>query len=154
VAKGGARNRSGPPAQEDSGRSERRGFRLEALPAVGFTGEVPEFPLPDASPRELVVWVQAWRTPQACAWTLPTEQWRTRTVALWVRLSVRCEQSDASPSLLAQLHRFADQIGMTTAGLAEMGWKITAEEPSAAEPAEAPEAEEVPERRLRAVGGA
>ena len=23
-----------------------------------------------------------------------------------------------------QLHHFADQIGMTTAGLAEMGWKV------------------------------
>jgi hypothetical protein len=43
---------------------------------------------------------------------------------MWVRVKVRCEDSDAGAALLGQLHRFADQIGMTTAGLAEMGWKV------------------------------
>ena len=43
---------------------------------------------------------------------------------MWCRLTVRCEDPDAPAALLGQLHRFADQIGMTTAGLAEMGWKV------------------------------
>ena len=47
---------------------------------------------------------------------------------MWVRLSVRCEQDDAPAALLGQRHRFADQIGMTTAGLAEMGWKVAVDE--------------------------
>lgn len=50
------------------------------------------------------------------------------TVAMWVRVKVRCEDSEAPASLLGQLHRFADQIGMTTAGLAEMGWKVAVDE--------------------------
>jgi len=128
MARGGARNRSGPPPAEDSERSDRRGYRLTALPAEGYRGEIPEFPLPGASERELEVWAQAWRTPQACAWAMPSEAWRQRTVALWVRTSVRCEEPDAPASLLGQVHRFADQIGMTTAGLAEMGWKVAADE--------------------------
>ena len=111
MARGGARNRSGPQADETSGRSDQRGFRLTALPAEGYRGPVPAFPLPDANDRELEVWAWAWRTPQACAWSMPSEQWRTRTVAMWVRLSVTCEAPDASASHLAQLHRFADQIG-------------------------------------------
>jgi hypothetical protein len=154
MPRGGARNRSGPPAQEGSGRSDARGYSLSALPAEGFTGDVPEFPLPDPSPRELEVWAQAWRTPQACAWSLSTERWRIPTVAMWVRVKVRCEAPDVAPTLLGQLHRFADQIGMTTAGLAEMGWKVAAE---SAAPVEAPapaEPEEAPQRRLRAVSGA
>src|SRR5690606_2277727 len=118
MAHGGARNRSGPPADPNSGRSDARGYKLTALPAEGYSGEVPEFPLPDPTVRELEVWGEAWRTPQACAWSLPSERWRIRTVAMWVRLSVRCEAEDAGASLLGQLHRFADQIGMTTAGLA------------------------------------
>ncbi len=65
MAQGGARIRSGRQRDPDSARSDRAGYKLTALPAQGFTGKVPEFPLPDPSPRELVVWAQAWRTPQA-----------------------------------------------------------------------------------------
>ena len=128
MARGGARNRSGRPPSEDSGRSDRRGFSLTALPAGGYDGEAPEFPLPNASERELTVWAQAWTSPQACAWSMPSESWRSETVALWVRTKVRCEDPEAPASLLGQLHRFADQIGMTTAGLAEMGWKVAVDQ--------------------------
>lgn len=131
MTRGGARNRSGPTASESSGRSDRRGFSLTSLPAGGYVGPAPDFPLPSPSDRELEVWAQAWTTPQACAWSMPSEAWRTRTVAMWVRLTVRCEAEDAPAALLGQLHRFADQIGMTTAGLAEMGWKVAVDEVSA-----------------------
>ena len=128
AAHGGARNRSGPPANPDSGRSDQRGYSLTALPAEGYTGPIPDFPLPDPTDRELAVWDDLWRTPQACAWSMPSERWRSQTVALYVRTKVRCEAADAGASLLGQLHRFADQIGMTTAGLAEMGWKVAVDE--------------------------
>jgi hypothetical protein len=129
---------------------------LQALPAKGFTGRVPKFPLPSPSERELEVWKWAWRTPQACAWSQPGEVWRHRAVAMWVRVSVACEAPDASASLLAQVHRFADQVGLTTAGLAEMGWKIEPASGSASPvPASAPSTDEVAvkrERRLRGAG--
>lgn len=128
MARGGARNRSGPKADETSGRSDARGYTLTALPAEGYAGPVPEFPLPLPSARELEVWSQAWTTPQACAWSMPSEAWRVSTVAMWVRVKVRCEDLDVGAALLGQLHRFADQIGMTTAGLAEMGWKVAVDE--------------------------
>src|SRR5881394_2153324 len=94
MPKGGARNRSGPRADPTSGRSDRRGYSLTALPAQGYDGPVPEFPLPRRSvyywsvedkqrvrcfdveatahvrERELELWEWAWRTPQACAWSL------------------------------------------------------------------------------------
>ena len=150
MARGGARNRSGPPADPKSERSERRGFSLTALPAQGYDGPVPDFPLPDALGREREVWEQSWRTPQACAWSMPSEAWRIPTVALWVRVKVRCEDPESGAALLGQLHRFADQIGMTTAGLAEMGWKVAVDE-VAAKAATKPEAEPAsrPVRRLR-----
>lgn len=112
----------------NSARSDQVGYSLTALPAEGYRGAVPEFPLPSPSARELALWAWAWATPQACAWSLPSEVWRIRTVAMWVRLSVRCEDPDAGAALLSQLHRFADQIGMTTAGLAEMGWRVQVDE--------------------------
>lgn len=126
MPRGGARNRSGPQPDETSGRSDRRGYTLTALPAVGYDGEAPEFPLPTASERELALWAQVWTTPQACAWS--EQAWRWPIVAMYVRTFVLAEDADApNAALLGQLHRFGDQIGLTPAGLKENGWKIAAE---------------------------
>lgn len=130
MARGGSRNRSGPKADPTSGRSDRRGYKLTALPAEGYDGPIPDWPLTDPSDRELIVWNGLWSTPQACAWSMPSESWRVPTVAMYCRTLVRCEAPDAGASLLGQLHRFADQIGMTTAGLAEMGWAVAVDEVS------------------------
>lgn len=153
MTRGGARNRSGPPADPSSARSDQRGFSLTALPAQGYDGVIPHFPLPGISPRELEVWEQSWRTPQACAWSMPSEAWRAPTVALWVRVKVRCEDPEASASLYGQLHRFADQIGMTTAGLAEMGWKVAVDETAARRQPEPKTGPSPPKRRMRMVNG-
>ena len=153
MTSGGRRNRNHKPV-EGSARSDARGFTLTALPAEGFRGPVPDWPLPVPLERELEVWEWAWRTPQACAWSLPSESWRARTVALWVRVSVRCEDADAPASLFAQLHRLADQVGLTTAGLAEMGRQVAVDE-VAAQRSQRPAVEPVRrERRLRAAGDA
>lgn len=133
MARGGARNRSGPQADESSGRSETRGYSLTALPPAGYDGEAPDFPLPGASVREVEVWDHAWSTPQACAWSL--EPWRHRAVAMWVRWSVRMEADDASAALGNVVIRYADQIGLTPAGLKENGWKIAEAKPVETTPA-------------------
>lgn len=171
MARGGARNRSGPQPDPRSGRSDRRGFRLDALPADGFAGEIPVFPLPVATrfewvtegksrfrvadevstdryrERELAVWSESWRTPQAAAWS--RESWRWPVVAEYCRLKTIVEmEPDANASLVAQLHRFRDQIGLTPAGLKENGWAIAADEVSEKrEELQSP----APVRRLRAV---
>src|SRR5690348_7225163 len=105
MPKGGARIRSGPAPDPKSGRSDRRGYALTALPAEGFDGEAPEFPLPqrkvyakewneagkqvqvyDATEtarieeRELEFWAWLWTTPQACAWSTLSQRWRQPNV--------------------------------------------------------------------------
>ena len=146
MPRGGARNRSGPQPDPSSGRSERRGLKLDALPPAGYDGDPPVFPLPRMSvyfeyfvekvkhreldeaatqaraARELELWAWAWSTPQAAAWA--REPWRWHSVAMWVRTSVLCESSDATAADKNSLHRFADQIGLTPAGLKENGWRI------------------------------
>lgn len=150
MAKGGARNRSGPGVDATSLRSAERGISLTALPFAGFAGEVPAWPLSRRSvyrwefedkrkfqvfdedattavaDREAELWAWAWSTPQACAWAL--EPWRWPTVAMWVRTFVVCEGSDATAADKGSLHRFADQIGLTPAGLKENGWAIARDE--------------------------
>lgn len=126
MPRGGARNRSGPQPDPNSSRSDRRGVSLTALPSQGHDGRPPEFPLPRSKARELELWRWAWSTPQACAWAC--EPWRWYTVAMWVRTSVICEGAKATAADKNALHRFADQIGLTPAGLKENGWKIAADE--------------------------
>jgi hypothetical protein len=148
MARGGARNRSGPPPDENSLESARKGVVFTALPAEGYCGEVPEYPLPEVSGRESEVWEQAWRTPQAAAWSV--QPWRLRTVALWVRWSVRMEDPEASAALGNVVVRFADQIGMTPAGLKENGWKI-AEDETAKKRTEKPAPQKSAKSRMRVV---
>lgn len=125
--RGGARNRSGPAPDPKSGRSDARGYSLTALPSGGFEGEVPDFPLPDASDRELDVWAEAWETPQACAWSI--EPWSWAVVAEYCRLKVTVENG-AAAAFTGQLHRYRDQLGLTPAGLRFNGWVIAPDEVS------------------------
>lgn len=178
MARGGARNRSGPPADPTSGRSDRRGFTLTSLPSEGYAGDVPEWPLMPRlmyrwefedkrrfqvidydltkaiAEREDELWGWAWRTPQACAWSM--EPWRWQTVAMWVRTFVTCESSEATAADKGSIHRFADQIGLTPAGLKENGWSITTNEVAAqaAKRGEVDVDEEVTPRRLSSVPSA
>jgi hypothetical protein len=130
MPRGGSRNRSGPPPDPNSLRSSTRNLSLRSLPAEGFDGKAPTWPLPGKTTREAAVWRAVWKSPQAVAWI--EEPWRWRIVALWVRWSVRMEDPEASAALGNVVVRFADQIGMTPAGLRENGWQIG----GAAKPAE------------------
>ena len=178
MASGGARNRSGPQADPGSARSDRRGYSLTALPAQGYDGVPPAWPLMkrnvyyveyvDKKPerhldadateavaeRERELWSWVWTTPQACAWSMPSEHWRLHTIAMWVRTMVICESSEATAADKNSLHRFADQIGMTMAGLAEMGWKVAVDEVGAKRAAAPSAGAPKRERRLRAAGDA
>lgn len=171
----GGHARSGPQPDESSLRSAKRGYVLTALPAEGYKGDVPEYPLPkvtvwweyfedkqkvrevdDAATdarhdRELELWAWAWRTPQACAWSL--EPWRRHSIAMWVRTSALCESSEATAADKNSLHRFADQIGMTPAGLKENGWAIAKDEVGQKRTQKAAPRRASSRSRLKVVGG-
>lgn len=182
MTRGGFRPNSGPPADPNSARSDRLGRRFTVLPMEGRKGKAPKWPLPeyevvavfedeDGKPVEVVneatskrwqereaeLWKWAWSTPQAVAWE--KEPWRWHAVAMWVRVAVICEQPDAKAADKSSLHRFADQIGLTPAGLSLNGWMVSQDEVGAkraeaeAGPAAEPKAKEPPRRRMRAVSG-
>lgn len=176
MPKGGARNRSGPQVDPTSLRSADRGIVLTALPSEGHSGEVPDFPLPRtrvyrwefedkrkfqvyddeatelAAERECALWADLWSTPQACAWSI--ERWRWNTVAMYVRTFVICEGSDATAADKGSLHRFADQIGLTPAGLKENGWAIARDETATKRDAKRPARKTSARDRMTVVDGA
>ena len=128
---------------------------MTALPAEGYSGPVPEWPLPVSgedwvAEREAELWAWAWSTPQACAWSMPSERWRVQMVARWVRQAVLCEGPAARAADHGQLHRYADQIGLTTAGLREMGWKVAVDHVSERRESAQGVESRPRERRLRA----
>lgn len=129
MGSGGARNRSGPSIDPNSGRSDRRGISFSALPSEGYGGDVPPFPLPDASRRELDVWADLWSTPQAAGWSL--QSWRWGQVADLVRMQVRAEDAEAPVGIYAQVRAARADLGLTPAGLKENGWAIAADEVAA-----------------------
>ena len=169
----GGHARSGPPPDPSSARSDARGLKFTALPASGYAGEAPEFPLPRRSvyyfeqqekarvrvfdesateqvrERELELWAWLWRTPQACAWAQPSEAWRLHTIAMYVRTFVICEGDEATAADKGSLHRFADDIGMTPAGLRNNGWQIATDKMAEKRAEKATRPVEAPKRRLR-----
>jgi len=127
MAQGGARNRSGPAKDPNALRRQRDGFTLRQIPSAEYTGEVPRFPLPDKSFDEESLWQYYWKQPQAHVWA--TEPYRWPTIAMYVRTFVRCaDNANARTADVNSLHRLADQIGLTPAGLKENGWAIAQNE--------------------------
>lgn len=179
MPRGGARSRSGPSKDPNSGRSDRLGFKLTALPAEGYAQLAPEFPLPqmrrmrwefedkrkfqvfdeDSTEqyrvRELEIWDEVWSTPQACAWS--TQPWRWSVIAEYCRLKAVVEQEpDSNASLVAQLHRYRDQVGLTPAGLKENSWAIAVDELAErrdSQPTEPPKSVSSRDRMKAAAGG-
>lgn len=152
MASGGARNRSGPGADPTSGRSDRRGFTLTALPSEGYRGDVPDFPLPGPTDRELEVWAVLWTTPQACAWS--TQAWRWPNIGDLVRLQVRGEARDAPVNIATVVRQLRADLGLTPAGLKENGWAIAPDETAARRAERAPARKASSRDRMKVVPGA
>ncbi|MCM0622705.1 hypothetical protein [Nocardioides bruguierae] len=185
MPKGGARPRSGPAPDPNSGRSEKRGYSPTALPSEGRKGVAPPFPLPRIDrfvtvateggksrqpdkagttafrKRELQVWREVWKTPQAVAWQ--RDRWRWPTIAEFCRLKVIVEtEPEANAALVARLREYRNEIGLSPDGMRANGWAIAVDEleqrtapkaTSAAKSKKAAAEAPAPTRRLRAVGG-
>lgn len=151
-------------------------FNPMALPARGRKGRVPAFPLPKIirmipvllddgkkgkqadttassqfRKRELQIWGELWKTPQAVAWE--RDPWRWPTIARYARICTTTElEPDASAALLSRERELRIECGLTPDGLKVNGWAIAPDQlaekrvEKKAEPAK-----KTPQRRLRAV---
>ena len=145
---GGARARSGPPADPRSARSERRGDGWTDLPAVGLK-RAPVWPLALKSKPEGALWGKLWKKPQAVMWKRQGLEFQ---VAHYVRTALEATEGGAPASLKTAVLRMEDQLGISLAGLAALRWRITTDELGQAREAAAAAAAEpdrpAPVRRL------
>jgi hypothetical protein len=155
MVSGGARARSGPGADPDSYRSQNRDWI--DLPASGFAGDIPEFPLPKAThyeryfengkkvevrdedateiawDAELELWEELWRKPQAQAWAALGLKFQ---VAAYVRAFLESVGAEASAGLKTAVLRMENELGLSIMGMKQNLWRLT----DGAQPVESPTA--------------
>lgn len=133
MTSGGARARSGPAPDPNSYRSLDKDW--VDLPAAGFSGEVPDFPLADALEVEVALWGELWAKPQGAAWDSLGLKFQ---VAAYVRAYIKATALEAVNGWSTVVLRMEAELGLNVPGMRSNGWKIsdgTAAAPATSAPA-------------------
>lgn len=177
MGSGGARRNSGPAPDPNALRRDRKDDAAwVTLPADGFQGVVPEFPLPRAVQfdtvfesgkkvtepddaetvavweAELELWAELWRKPQAAMWSQLGMKFE---VAAYVRAFLESVRSEASAGLKTAVLRMAGEIGLSLPGMHSLRWKFSTDEVGErrAEHVDAPAGAKSARDRLRLING-
>src|SRR5690554_2627257 len=110
MVSGGARLRSGPAPDPNALRRDREVGQWVTLPAEGRTGPTPEWPLTDPTARELELWQQLWRKPQALLWERNGQH---HEVAMYCRRFAAAEVPDAPVALGTLVRQMMDSLLLT-----------------------------------------
>lgn len=149
MTSGGARPRSGPPADPTALRRDRKDDKeWVTLPAEGFTGVVPAFPLAEALEAETAMWAELWEKPQAFMWS---QLGLENQVATYVRNFLKATAHDAAVGWMTPVLRQEAELGLSTVGMGQLRWKIAVDE-LAAHRSE-PQMQSTMKNRLKAVNG-
>lgn len=118
---------SGPPPSPTSRRqSGNQAHTWTDLPANGYDGDVPAWPLPDGTSREAELWDSLWRTPQAAVWA---QLCWTVDVALYARVLTVAESGDMKAITEARLRSV--ELGLTPTGMLKNRWRIKTDDVAA-----------------------
>lgn len=110
MPKGGARTRSGPPADPSATRRHGSGGEWETISGDGQAAEVPDWPLTQASSRELQLWRELWGRPQSVLWERNNQ---ALEVALLCRRLSEAEEPGASVALGTLVRQMMDSLLLT-----------------------------------------
>jgi hypothetical protein len=153
MGSGGARSRSGPAPDPHALRRDRKDDAAwVTLPAEGFAGDVPEWPLSvgELASFEAEYWAELWRKPQAVMWAKLD---MARQVAAYVRAFAEAAEPKASAGLKTAVLRMEAELGLSLPGMHSLRWRFSEDELAAKrdEPVEAGPSSA--RDRLRAIGG-
>lgn len=123
---GGRRTSSGPAPDPDALRRDRKDDAgWVVLPAEGFAGEAPVYPLIDESDAELEYWAELWLKPQAVMWS---RLGMRRQVAAYVRAFCESTLPEASAGLKTAVLRMEGELGLSLPGMHSLRWKISTDD--------------------------
>jgi len=126
MTSGGARARSGPPADPNALRRDRKDDAAwVTLPAEGFQGDIPEWPFGLAQDDEPNLWAELWRKPQAVMWK---NLGLHNQVAAYVRAFLESVAPGASAGLKTAVLRMEAEIGLSLPGMGSLRWKFSEDE--------------------------
>lgn len=126
MTSGGARGRSGPPPDPNALRRDRKSDAAGWIELPRSCDEpAPEWPLGDSTGREAELWEQLWTAPQATMWH---QLHLTYEVALYTRYAVEAERPDAKAAVRTLVRQHQDSLGLSTAGMARMRWRVVADQ--------------------------
>lgn len=150
MTSGGARLRSGKTPDPNALRRDRADDAAWiTLPAEGFDGAIPKFPLSRISvydiywedkkrikqfseqdteilhDRELQLWDTLWRKPQAFMWSKLGLEFE---VAAYVRAFIESTSEDSNSGLKTAVLRMAAEIGLSLPGMGSLRWKFSEDE--------------------------
>jgi hypothetical protein len=128
MGSGGARSRSGPAPDPNALRRDRADDKgWTTLPAEGFQGGVPDFPLVGALSVEVELWDELWRKPQAFMWSKLGLKYQ---LAAYVRAFIESTEAKASAGLKTAVLRMEGELGLSMPGMASLRWKFSEDEMS------------------------
>ena len=121
----GGHGRSGRPPDPFSLRQDGRQGEWTVLPAR-CDQPAPEWPLgPEQTPRQMVLWAELWRRPQAQEWHrlgLKDE------IAMLVVYASEAELPHGTRDSRTLYRQHRELLGLSTAGMARLRWKIATED--------------------------
>lgn len=120
------------PGPAPSPHARRRNARPDwrSLPASGFDGEIPEWPLVTRPVGVDELWVELWRSPQAVVWAEGGAA-HVRLVARYASVLLICEGPEATAALLSECRQLEDRLGLSPMAMKRLQWEI-GEVPAAA----------------------
>lgn len=128
MTSGGARARSGPPADLNSYRQRRNEDGWVKLPEHVDRRRTPTWPLkPGLTERERELWRQFWKMGQSIVWEAQHQQ---LPLAIYVRLLVGIENEnfEVPASKITQSRIMAEDLGITITGMTRHKWRYASTE--------------------------
>ncbi len=115
---------SGPAPNPNSRRqSGNQAHTWLDLPAGGYRGEIPEWPLGEQTDAEAEMWARYWRKPQAAAWAriqLVDE------VALYVRVFLMGASGDVKA--MTEARQCGERLGLNPTAMLKNRWRVRPDE--------------------------
>jgi len=118
------------------------------LPAEGYQGDIPEWPLLEQTEYERMKWDWLWRTPMAAEWARMNIE---PVLARYVRISIEAECAEtrgsvAQSNIKGEARQLETLLGLNPSALKRLEWQVPEEQD-----AEVVNVTAAPRRRLRAV---